>query len=171
MKKRILVALAAALVLLGPVAAVGADPGGGNSGAAHACEQGGHLGLVGSGGETFANIGECVSFAGRGGTFARPPQITSTSTYTEGVHVYLRINYTDPDGDAQGFGFEGIGTWARETHPFTDPSYGRVSPGRVDYPFNHACGTASQYESDVSAWIYDSTGLKSSPVVTHLECS
>ena len=44
--------------------------GGGNSAAAHACHQGGYLALVGSGGETFGNAGECVSFAARGGTFA-----------------------------------------------------------------------------------------------------
>lgn len=44
--------------------------GGGNSAAAHACQKGGYLGLVGSGGETFRNTGECVSFAAHGGTFA-----------------------------------------------------------------------------------------------------
>lgn len=44
--------------------------GGGNSAAAHACQQGGYLGLVGSDGETFRNTGECVSFVAHGGTFA-----------------------------------------------------------------------------------------------------
>jgi hypothetical protein len=43
--------------------------GGGNSAAAHACQNGGYVDLVGSGGETFRNTGECVSFAARGGTF------------------------------------------------------------------------------------------------------
>jgi len=42
----------------------------GNSDAAHACQKGGYLTLVGSGGETFATAGDCVSFAAAGGTFA-----------------------------------------------------------------------------------------------------
>jgi hypothetical protein len=41
--------------------------GAGNSDAAHACQQGGYLGQVGSNGETFKNTGECVSFAAHGG--------------------------------------------------------------------------------------------------------
>src|SRR5918996_663516 len=44
--------------------------GGGNSAAAHACQKGGYIALVGSGGETFRNTGECVSFAARGGAVA-----------------------------------------------------------------------------------------------------
>ena len=47
--------------------------GGGNSAAAHACKDGGYVDLVGSGGETFRNTGECVSFAARGGTFMTTP--------------------------------------------------------------------------------------------------
>jgi hypothetical protein len=42
----------------------------GNSGAAHACQQGGNLSLVGADGTTFRNVGACVSFAAHGGTFA-----------------------------------------------------------------------------------------------------
>lgn len=48
--------------------------GGGNSAAAHACQDGGYVDLVGSGGETFANTGECVSFAAHGGTFMTEPE-------------------------------------------------------------------------------------------------
>lgn len=104
---------------------------------------------------------------------ARAPRIVGTSTYTEGVLVFLRISYLDPDGDAAGFGFRGANgsRWAEASFPFTSPSFGRVSPGRVDYPFNHACGQAGQYESDVQAWIYDRTGRRSGPVVVHLACS
>jgi hypothetical protein len=43
---------------------------GGNSAAAKACQKGGYLGLVGTGGETFRNTGGCVSFAAHGGRFA-----------------------------------------------------------------------------------------------------
>jgi hypothetical protein len=60
--------LLAALVVA--LTAAPAAAGGGNSAAAHACQKGGYLGLVGSGGETFRNAGQCVSFAAHGGTFA-----------------------------------------------------------------------------------------------------
>ena len=55
---------------------------GGNSAAAHACQQGGYLGLVGSGGETFRNTGECVSFAAHGGTFATGIIVPAGATVT-----------------------------------------------------------------------------------------
>jgi hypothetical protein len=54
--------------------------GGGNSAAAHACQKGGYLSLVGAGGETFNNTGECVSFAAQGGTFATGIVIPAGST-------------------------------------------------------------------------------------------
>ena len=56
--------------------------GGGNSAAAHACQKGGYLGLVGSGGETFRNTGECVSFAAHGGTFATGIIVPAGATVT-----------------------------------------------------------------------------------------
>jgi hypothetical protein len=42
----------------------------GNSQAAHACQGEGYLSLVGVGGETFRNVGQCVRFAAQGGQFA-----------------------------------------------------------------------------------------------------
>jgi hypothetical protein len=42
----------------------------GNSGAAHQCQKGGYLSLVGADGTTFKNVGACVSFAAHGGKFA-----------------------------------------------------------------------------------------------------
>ncbi|MDI6105032.1 cutinase family protein [Actinoplanes sp. NEAU-A12] len=96
------------------------------------------------------------------------PLIVSTSTYQEGVLVYARANYTDVNGDAEGFGF----SWqpGTESHPFSSPSYGRVSAGRVDYPFNLACGQPNQKAVDVQMWIYDKGGLKSQPATVHLTC-
>jgi hypothetical protein len=44
--------------------------GGGNSDAAHKCQKGGYLSLVGADGTTFKNVGKCVSFAAHGGKFA-----------------------------------------------------------------------------------------------------
>lgn len=99
--------------------------------------------------------------------------ISSTGTYREGGLVYARLNFTDPDGQALGFGFEGAAGagWGRETHPFSDPSYGRISPGRVDYPFNLDCGSPGQYESDIRMWIYGDHDLTTAPVTIHLACA
>jgi len=99
---------------------------------------------------------------------AGPPRIDSTETYREGALVYVRVRYS---GDAEGFGFRGANGagWAEEAHPFTDPSYGRVTPGQVDYPFNHDCGGDGESESDVEFWVYGDGG-RSEPVIIHLSC-
>jgi hypothetical protein len=101
------------------------------------------------------------------------PQITSYTTYRKGQLVYFRIHFSDPGNDAKGFGFAGAdgAGWAEENHPFTSPSYGIIGPGTVDYPFDLACGTARQYQSDVRAWIYDTAGTRSQPVSIHLACA
>jgi serine/threonine protein kinase len=101
------------------------------------------------------------------------PEITSVSTYTQGVFVYFDISYSDPGHDAEGFGFVGVNGsgWAEETHPFSSPSYGIVGTDSIAYPFNEGCATGQQYDSYVQAWIYDTAGNQSSPVVIHLVCS
>jgi eukaryotic-like serine/threonine-protein kinase len=101
------------------------------------------------------------------------PDITSVTTYTQGVLVYFDIHYADPGNDAEGFGFVGVNGsgWAEENHPFTSPSYGIVGTDSIAYPFNEACGTAQQYDSYVEAWIYDTAGDRSTPVVIHLVCT
>jgi hypothetical protein len=101
------------------------------------------------------------------------PTITSAGTYTSGVDVYFDIHYADPGHDAEGFGFVGVNGsgWAEETHPFSSPSYGIVGQDSIAYPFNEACGTAQQYSSYVQAWIYDTAGDRSTPVVIHLVCA
>jgi uncharacterized protein YfaP (DUF2135 family) len=94
-------------------------------------------------------------------------------TFREGVLVFFRLYFTDPSNTAVGFGFKGVNGsgWAEENHPFTSPSYGRVFPGRIEYPFNHGCGTPSAYESDVQAWIYDNAGRRITSGTIHLACS
>jgi Peptidase A4 family len=101
------------------------------------------------------------------------PTITSAGTYTQGELVYFDIHYADPGHDAEGFGFVGVNGsgWAEENHPFSSPSYGIVGPDSIAYPFNEACGTAQQYDSYVEAWIYDTAGQRSTPVVIHLVCA
>lgn len=51
------------------------------------------------------------------------------------------------------------------------PSYGIVGSDSIAYPFNEGCGTAQQYDSYVEAWIYDTAGDRSAPVVIHLVCT
>ena len=102
------------------------------------------------------------------------PQITSVQTYANGVLVYFSIHYADPGHDAEGFGFVGINGsgWAEEQHPFSSPSYGIVGPDSIAYPFNLECGTSSQVsQSYVEAWIYDTAGVRSRPVVIQLDCT
>lgn len=103
------------------------------------------------------------------------PKIVFAETFREAEQllVFFRVFFTDPNNDAMGFGFRGASGsgWAEESHPFSDPSYGRVSPGRVEYPFNLGFGTASAYESDVESWIYDTAGRRSSSLTIHLACS
>jgi hypothetical protein len=41
----------------------------------------------------------------------------------------------------------------------------------IAYPFNEACGTAQQYASYVKAWIYNTAGVRSKPVIIHLVCT
>lgn len=54
----------------------------GNSDAAHACQKGGYAALVGTGGETFRNAGQCASFVARGGTFATGIIVPAGQTVT-----------------------------------------------------------------------------------------
>ena len=51
---------------------------GGNSDAAHACQDGGYANLFRTDGTGFANVGECVSYAAHGGVLAR--QLTARFT-------------------------------------------------------------------------------------------
>jgi hypothetical protein len=75
--------LAAALLVVVPVAgAKKKPPDPGNSEAAHKCQHGGYLSLVGSDGTTFKNVGKCVSFAAHGGTFATGLVIPAGQTAT-----------------------------------------------------------------------------------------
>jgi hypothetical protein len=101
------------------------------------------------------------------------PVITSAGTYTQGADVYFDIQYADPGHDAEGFGFVGVNgsSWAEESHPFSSPSYGIVGLDSIAYPFNEGCGTAQQEDSYVQAWIYDTAGQRSTPVVIYLACT
>ncbi|MFF0414669.1 serine/threonine-protein kinase [Kitasatospora sp. NPDC004745] len=97
------------------------------------------------------------------------PVITGWSTYQEGQLVYLSVRYSAPD--ATGFGFRGVNgsTLGEEDHDFAHPSYGRVSPGRVDYPYNLLCGTPQHAQTDLDFWIFTAQGQRSM-ITVHLTC-
>jgi hypothetical protein len=54
---------------------------------------------------------------------------------------------------------------------FSSPSKGIVETNSITYPLDQACGTAYAYVSNIKAWIYDTAGVRSKPVLIHLECS
>ena len=138
---------------------------------------------------TFIHFGEWFSNNLQSQKTQQPPVIVSKETFREGVLVFFRLFFTDPNNNAIGFGFRGTkgSGWAEETHPFSSPSYGRMSGSTpvnvgadrpksisiaIEYPFNLLCGTQSAYKSDVEAWIYDRTGHSiTPPVPIHLSCS
>jgi hypothetical protein len=104
---------------------------------------------------------------------ASHPHITGTYTYQVGEKVYFEIYFSDPGHNAAGFGFVGVqgSDWPRQSHSFSSPASGIVEEGSVIYPLNQECGTGLEYMSDVKAWIYDTTGTRSKPVVIHLACT
>ncbi len=87
--------------------------------------------------------------------------------------VYFGISYSDPGHDAAGFGFVGIegSDWPVQNYPFSNPASGIVEADSIVYPLNQGCGTGLEYTSTVKAWIYDTSGTFSKPVVIHLACT
>jgi hypothetical protein len=74
--KRAALALCAGLAL---VVGVSTATAGGNSDAAHACQQGGWQNLVRADGKAFLNMGDCVSYAAQGGVLStKPAPVVST---------------------------------------------------------------------------------------------
>jgi serine/threonine protein kinase len=101
------------------------------------------------------------------------PQITSVSTYQQGVWVYFDVQYADPGNDAQGFGFMGSNgnRWTEQTYPFSSPGRGIVGPDSIAYPLNLACGTDRARTAEIEVWIDDAAGTSSQPAVIHLACT
>jgi protein kinase-like protein len=101
------------------------------------------------------------------------PRIIGTYTYQHGQMMYFRIVFSDPGHIAAGFGFVGTNgsDWRRQHYPFSAPGKGIVEPNSIAYPLNQGCGTGLEYASDIKAWIYDTVGTRSKPVVIHLVCS
>lgn len=102
-----------------------------------------------------------------------PPKIVRVDTYRKEALVYLRLYFKDANDDVEGFEFHGAkgSGQGKETRLLPDPPHGRIFPGNVEYLFDQGCGTGSEYESDVTAWIHDSAGPQSKPIMVHLSCS
>jgi hypothetical protein len=105
---------------------------------------------------------------------ARPPRITGTYTYQQGATVVFEISYSDPGHDAAGFGFVGVqgsGWLPRQDHSFSSPGDAIVAGNSIAVPLDQGCGTGIEFTSTVKAWIYDTAGARSKPVIIHLACS
>jgi len=104
---------------------------------------------------------------------APPPHITGTFTYQNGAMVFFGITYSDPGHNAAGFGFVGVegSDWPEQSYSFSSPASGIVEANRIVFPLNQGCGTGLEYTSNVKAWIYDTAGARSKPVVIYLACA
>ena len=100
------------------------------------------------------------------------PKIIGTSTYQEGQMVFFEIFYSDPGHDAAGFGYVGVqeSDLPRRVIPFSSPGPGIVEANSIAYPLDQGCGGNVEYTSSVKAWIYDTAGARSKPVIIHLAC-
>ena len=122
--------------------------GGGNSAAAHACQKGGYLALVGSGGETFRNAGECVSFAARGGTFATGIIVPAGTTVTFDDPTFSACNnlswgYNVGAGDVE-LGSKVYGCFAQTDPDVTVGPFATAVVLRV-YLTDEFCGPTTYY--------------------------
>jgi hypothetical protein len=91
MMRRAYVTLLLAILCWAVTAPVAAASSGGNSDAAHQCQQGGYQSLHRADGSSFSNPGECVSYAARDGVFAPlsvPLSITFSCNTFEDFYVY-----------------------------------------------------------------------------------
>jgi hypothetical protein len=104
---------------------------------------------------------------------APAPRITRTFTYQQGEMVYFELFYSDPGHNATGFGFVGVdgSDWPEQHHSFSNPADGIVEANSISYPLNQGCGSGIEFTSTVKAWIYDSAGNRSKPVIIQLACT
>jgi hypothetical protein len=75
----------------------------GNSNAAHLCQKGGYAWLVGVSGETFANAGQCTSYAAGGGIFAEGIVVPAGYSVTFSNAFFQAHNVL-----AYGYAFNGV---------------------------------------------------------------
>jgi hypothetical protein len=101
------------------------------------------------------------------------PRVLTAATYMVGSLVYVSLTYADPGKDAAGVGFARVSgsKWPSETHPFTDAAGAIINVGSIAYPFDLGCGLSQPDQISVAAWIYDTAGDRSRPVIVTLACA
>ena len=141
--------LFAVLIIAAAPTAAGAQ---GNSAAAQACQKGGYAELVGAGGETFANPGECTSFAAQGGVFADGTilipagwSVTITDQVLLGCNA-LSFGYTLNGGAEVGLGAKPY--HCDQPYAFDDVVVGPVGETTVLVVSLHDLSCAQTYDSN-----------------------
>ena len=131
----------------------------GNSQAAHACQGEGYLSLVGVGGETFTNVGQCVRFAAQGGQFADGTDVLEGTIVVPKDYSFtlsgqmleacngLSFGYALNGGPVVSLGSKGAGC---ETVTFIDVTIGPVTADSVlvFYLTDNTCGATYNSDSD-----------------------
>jgi len=92
-KMRLLLLLGSLMTLAVVALPQSAYAAGGNSAAAHACQQGGYFNFVRSDGSIFNNVGECVSYAANGGDLV-PVTLTATFVPDPNRGIYEDLTLT-----------------------------------------------------------------------------
>lgn len=86
--------------------------------------------------------------------------------------MFFEVRYSDPDTDAEGFGFSGLIDRHRTdgTYPFAAPNGAVIGLDSVAYPVDMECGTPMPHKAEVEVWIYGKSGHASRPAVIDLSC-
>lgn len=160
--RTIMARLVAALGLLLGALTLGAvaSADGGNSDAAHACQHGGYANYTRTDGTTFANQGQCVSYAARGGTLKPKPTATIT-----GVAVF----FTDAPSGFQDAAVSGTGflpnTRITFTVTFANPSGQNYSTLNSNPPvFTDASGSFNSGTSPTTTRTYINLNCAANPI-------
>ena len=127
----------------------------GNSDAAHACQGDGYMWLAGTDGETFRNVGQCVSYAARGGTFAAGAivvpagySVTFSDQVLAGCNA-LTFGYTLSSGVSEVLGTKATtGCHGADTYRFDGTTLGPFTESAVLVIFLNDDDCRASYRSD-----------------------
>jgi hypothetical protein len=148
-------------VLAGVAITASAAAGGGNSDAAHACQQGGYLNLQRSDGSSFTNAGDCVSYFAQGGTLP-----SCTVTATSGCLV---LDHVVMPGVPNPFGFPNPGWTVTVNAAFSfDTSCNYFDPnstcGLPSLPNGYATGGGTYVIKDATGTVVEQGTLRTANI-------